>query len=131
MSVVSLPGGMPERLETDVNRTLEPCTLNPEPWIRLVDQTNKAQGFSGLSIFLSAAHGRLKKRDWYLIAEQTAPAPHLAHPERCAAYALCSRVTMPLVSRSCEHKQCIASIEHSFGGMRTGVSRKQGRAPPL
>ena len=24
-------------------------------------------------------------RDWYLIAEQPAPAPHLAHPEGCAA----------------------------------------------
>ena len=24
-------------------------------------------------------------RDWYFIAEQPAPAPHLAHPEGCAA----------------------------------------------
>ena len=28
-------------------------------------------------------------RDWYFIAEQPAPAPHLAHPGGCAAYALC------------------------------------------
>ena len=27
------------------------------------------------------------KRDWYFIAEQPAPAPHLAHPEGCAAVA--------------------------------------------
>jgi len=24
-------------------------------------------------------------RDWYVIAEEPAPAPHLAHPEGCAA----------------------------------------------
>ena len=27
----------------------------------------------------------LPRRDWYFIAEQPAPAPHLAHPEGCAA----------------------------------------------
>ena len=25
------------------------------------------------------------ERDWYLVAEQPAPAPHLAHPKDCAA----------------------------------------------
>ena len=39
---------------------------------------------------------------WYLIAEQPAPAPHLAHPERCAALGIVL-VTGPRVSRSCEH----------------------------
>ena len=28
-------------------------------------------------------------RDWYFIAEQAAPAPHLAHPEGLLPYALC------------------------------------------
>ena len=40
--------------------------------------------------------------DWYLIAEQPAPAPHLAHPEGCAAL-LIVLVTVPRVSRSCEN----------------------------
>jgi len=47
-----------------------------------------------------AADGRL--RDWYFIAEQPAPAPHLAHPEGCAALRIVL-VTVPRVSRSCEH----------------------------
>ena len=42
------------------------------------------------------------KRDWCLIAEQPAPAPHLAHPEGCAALRI-ALVTVPRVSRSCEH----------------------------
>ena len=29
--------------------------------------------------------GHLKDRDWYSIAEQPVPAPHLAHAEGCAA----------------------------------------------
>jgi len=41
-------------------------------------------------------------RDWYFIAEQPAPAPHLAHPEGCAALRIVL-VTVPRVSRSCEH----------------------------
>ena len=43
-------------------------------------------------------------RDWYFIAEQPAPAPHLAHPEHpegCAALRVVL-VTVPRVSRSCE-----------------------------
>ena len=41
-------------------------------------------------------------RDWYFIAEQPAPAPHLAHPEGCAALRIVL-ATVPRVSRSCEH----------------------------
>ena len=41
-----------------------------------------------------------KARDWYFIAEQPAPAPHLAHPEGCAALRTVL-VTVPRVSRSC------------------------------
>ena len=43
----------------------------------------------------------LIQRDWYFIAEQPAPAPHLAHPEGCAALRIVL-VTVPRVSRSCE-----------------------------
>ena len=38
---------------------------------------------------------------WYFIAEQSAPAPHLAHPEGCAALRMVL-ATVPRVSRSCE-----------------------------
>ena len=41
-------------------------------------------------------------KDWYFIAEQPAPAPHLAHPEGCAGLRIVL-VTVPHVSRSCEH----------------------------
>ena len=41
-------------------------------------------------------------RDWYFIAKQPAPVPHLAHPEGCAALRIWL-VTVPRVSRSCEH----------------------------
>ena len=37
------------------------------------------------------------QRDWYFIAEQPAPAPHLAHPEECAALRIVL-VTVPRVS---------------------------------
>jgi len=43
-----------------------------------------------------------RKRDGHFIAEQPAPAPHLAHPEGCAALRIV-QVTVPRVSRSCEH----------------------------
>jgi len=39
------------------------------------------------------------QRDWYFVAEQPAPAPHLAHPEGCAALRVVL-VTLPRVSRS-------------------------------
>ena len=38
------------------------------------------------------------QRDWYFIAEQPAPAPHLAHPEGRSALRLVL-VTVPRVSR--------------------------------
>ena len=41
-------------------------------------------------------------RDWYFIAERPAPAPHIAHPEGCAALRIVI-VTVPRVSRSCGH----------------------------
>jgi len=41
------------------------------------------------------------QRDWYDIAEQPAAAPHLAHPEGCAALRIVL-VTVPRVSHSCE-----------------------------
>jgi len=41
-------------------------------------------------------------KDWYFIAEQPAPAPHLPHPEGCAALSTVL-VTVPRVGRSCEH----------------------------
>jgi len=45
---------------------------------------------------------RSGQRDWYFIAEHPAPAPLLAHPEGCAALRILL-VTVPRVSRSCEH----------------------------
>jgi len=41
-------------------------------------------------------------RDWYVIAEQPAPATHFAHPDGCAALRIVL-VAVPRVSRSCEH----------------------------
>jgi hypothetical protein len=40
-------------------------------------------------------------RDWYFIAEQPAPEPHLAHPEGYAALRIVL-VTVPRVGRSCK-----------------------------
>jgi hypothetical protein len=42
------------------------------------------------------------QRDWYFIADQPAPAPHLARPAGRAALRIVL-VTVPRVSRSCEH----------------------------
>jgi len=42
------------------------------------------------------------QRDLCFIAEQPGPAPHLAHPEGCAALRIVL-VTASRVSRSCEH----------------------------
>ena len=41
-------------------------------------------------------------RDWCFVAEKPAPAPHLQHPAGCAALRVVL-VTVPRVSRSCEH----------------------------
>ena len=45
---------------------------------------------------------RILQRDWYCTAEQPATAPHLAHPEGCAALRIVL-VTVPRVGHSCEH----------------------------
>ena len=42
------------------------------------------------------------QRDWYHIAEQPAPAPHLARPYGCDALCIVL-ATVPRVRRSCEH----------------------------
>jgi len=57
------------------------------------------------SLSLSLTRSCPVQRDWYCIADQPAPAPHLAHPERCAALRIVL-VTVPRVSRSCEHLPC-------------------------
>ena len=56
-------------------------------------------------------------RDWYFIAEQPAPAPHLARPEGRAALRIVL-VTALRVSRSCEHFR-MDSISASYAA---GVS---------
>ena len=43
-----------------------------------------------------------EKSDWYSIADQSAPVPHLVHPEGCFALRIVL-VTVPRVYRSCEH----------------------------
>ena len=53
----------------------------------------------------AAKASRTPMRDWYVIAEKPAPAPHLAHPEGCAALCIVL-VTVPHASRSCEHFPC-------------------------
>jgi len=53
------------------------------------------------------------KRDWYFIAEQPAPAPHLARPEGRAALHIVL-VTFPRVSRSCEGDK---TLNHEPSGL--------------
>ena len=53
----------------------------------------------GIGIPISWGVGQ---RDWYLVAKQPAPAPHLAHPEGFAALRIVL-VTVLRVSRACEH----------------------------
>ena len=55
--------------------------------------------------------------DWYFIAEQSAPALHLAHPEGCATIRIVL-VTVPRVSRSCEHG---SGMEGAGGGVEEEV----------
>ena len=42
------------------------------------------------------------REEWYFIAELPVPAPHLTHPEGCAALRIVL-ITVPHASRSCEH----------------------------
>ena len=53
-------------------------------------------GFSTLQVFVFCF------RDGFLIAEQLAPAPHIAHSEGSATLRIVL-VTVPGVNRSCEH----------------------------
>ena len=74
-------------------------------------------------------------RDWYLIAKQPAPAQHLAHPEGCAARRILL-VTVPRVSRSCQHSPSGLDLHllqsggaergHVHAAMRSSVQRVQG-----
>ena len=59
-------------------------------------------GFAELGWKILECPQPLAVRDWYFIAEQPVPAPHLAHPEGRAALRIVL-VTVPRVSRSCEH----------------------------
>ena len=54
-----------------------------------------------------------KQRDWYFIAERTAPAPHLAHPEGCAAQRIVL-VSVPRINRSCAHIPDGFDLLHPF-----------------
>ena len=64
-------------------------------------------------------------RDWYSIAEQPVPAPHLAHPEECAALHIVL-VTMLRVSRSCE------LFTDGFDlYLLQGAAREETEAPPI
>ena len=47
----------------------------------------------------STTRRRALQRDWYLIVEQPAPAPHLTHPEGCAALRIVL-ITVPHVSEN-------------------------------
>ena len=53
-------------------------------------------------VFHSTPGSKVIKRYWCFKAQQTAPAPHLAHPGGCAALRIVL-VTVPCVSRWCEH----------------------------
>jgi len=55
------------------------------------------------------AADQARARDWYFIAEQPAPAPHLAHAEGYAALRIVL-VTVPRVSRS-ENRQLRSAHE--------------------
>ena len=65
-------------------------------------QLSEKNGASGLRADPGAQRAAHQGRDLYFIAEQPAPAPHLAHPGGCAALRIVL-VTVPRVSRSCEH----------------------------
>ena len=71
------------------------------------------------------ARGNLHWRDWYFIAEQPAPAQHLAHPEGYAALRIVL-VTVPRVSRS----TCIRKGLRVWGYIWGYRSTSLIRAPP-
>ena len=67
-----------------------------------------------------------RQRDWYFVDEQPASAPHLAHPEGCAAIRSVL-VTVPRVSRSCERfpGESISQEQNTFS---QALGLKQCRA---
>ena len=67
-------------------------------------------------------YGRRRKglRDWYVIAAQPAPAPHLAHPEGFAALHMVL-ITMPRVCRSCEHFPNGLDLEGKIRNAQDGI----------
>jgi hypothetical protein len=54
----------------------------------------------------SSSNHHLKRETGISFAEQPVPAPHLAHSKGCAALRIVL-VTVPRVSRSCEHKAAV------------------------
>ena len=56
--------------------------------------------------------------DWCFIVEQPAPAPHLAHPESCAAL----RIVLVTVPREDDHPQ----VQHRRQARHHGYSGKMG-----
>ena len=76
----------------------EASVCSSRPCIHLV--SDFARHWSHLSLF--GVENTWFCRDWYVIAEPPAPAPHLAHPEGSAALRI-APVTVPRGSRSCEH----------------------------
>jgi hypothetical protein len=76
-----------------------PSPLNPE----LEAYTISCQDLNPKPQTQNPKPGTLRpKCDWYFVAEQPAPAPHLAHPEGCAALRIVL-LTVLRASRSCEH----------------------------
>ena len=63
-----------------------------------------SRAYLGTYDLLGIEYGHLATpgRDWYFIAEDPAPAPHLAHLGGCAALRIVL-VTVPCASCSCEH----------------------------
>ena len=72
-------------------------------------------------------------KDWYFIAEQPAPAQHLAHPEGCAALRIVL-VTVSRVSCSCENFSDVFNACNERCGLNPGSIKFEvagGRVPPL
>jgi len=96
---------------------LSDLSANDQPPADKTDAYNSSQGsrildsgegsharpFESCPMPILGAIPRLPEEgDWYFIAEQPAPAPHLAHPEGCAALRIVLG-TVPRVSHSYEH----------------------------
>jgi len=73
----------------------------------------------------STSRPREGTSDWYFIAEQPAPAPRLANPEGYAALRIVL-VTVPRVSRSCEHFPDIFDLHLLHGKVPRAASERRG-----